>query len=411
DCNGVTVEVLLARPTRDPELAVELVVRQASAVVSSTLARPDRRVLIAIADPEVWTPSSPSLYDLDVRLLRVNSPLPTDTANLVREVPLRGDIEAARYANVTASGRPLDEVRCYFGLRHIELGAHPDSGHPTLLLNGTPEFQLGTLDQGWWPDGLHTPPSDAAMIHEIEFLKAAGFNTIRKHIKVEPARYYYHCDRLGLLVWQDMPSGFLPAQFVAPNDQNEGLRRSSSTADYEHELQQMIRGLRCHPCIVVWVLHNEGWGQFDTHRLSELIKLLDPTRVVDAVSGWLDLGAGDLIDRHDYEPTPAPPAPDGRRALVIGEYGGIGWPIDGHLWDPEMRNWGYQTFHHAAAFEQAYTQTTAAIIDMYRNHNLCAAIYTQTTDVEGEVNGLLSYDRKVEKLPREWFAGVHAPLR
>ena len=415
-CDAVEIAVLLARPSRDPELAVELVVSEGGKPVTRLIARADRKSHLTIPDPKLWSPDHPALYDVEVRLVRVADPLPSDNdqqaaASLLREVPLRGETEADCYAGASITGRVLDEVRCYFGLRHIEVGPHPTTNRPTLLLNGEPVFHLGTLDQGWWPDGLHTPPTDAAMVYEIEYLKAAGFNTVRKHIKVEPARYYYHCDRLGLLLWQDMPSGFLPAQFVAPNDEDEGLRSATATEQYELELQRMIHRLRNHPCIVVWVLHNEGWGQFDTMRLARQIKSLDPTRVVNAVSGWLDMDSGDLIDRHDYQATPAAPSADGRRALVIGEYGGIGWPIAGHLWNPKMRNWGYQTFHHATEVQAAYTRTAEAIIAMHRDHGVCAAIYTQTTDVEGEVNGLLTYDRSVEKLAADWLALVHAPLR
>ncbi len=412
---SVAVEVLLARSTRDARLAVNLRVRRGERIVATLTGRPDRVIRVPIDAPELWSPTNPTLYDLDVELVRVPNPLPAQnehraTASLLREVPLRGATEASLYLNAGPPEAVLDSVRSYFGMRSIAVGPHPGSEAPTLLLNGEPVFHLATLDQGWWPDGLHTPPADAAMIYEIEFLKAAGFNAVRKHIKVEPARYYHHCDRLGLLVWQDMPSGFLPGQFVAPNDEGEAIRASVSTENYELELQRMINRLRNHPSIVLWVLHNEGWGQFDTARLAQRIAAMDPTRPVNAASGWLDRPAGHLVDRHDYEPEPNPPAADGRRARVIGEYGGIGWPIEGHLWNPAMRNWGYQTFHSEAELKSAYARTTAAIVRAFREHDLCAAVYTQTTDVEGEVNGLVTYDRRVEKLSREWLAEIHRPL-
>lgn len=415
DCAGIELTGFLHRPSRDPELALRVRIALNDRLLSEQTIRPDTLATLPIAEPALWSPDSPTLYDVEVTLLRIRNPLPASdpdaAAQLERPVPLRGATEAELYAQADLTGaREIDRVHGYFGLRHIGVGAHPEDGRPTMLLNGEPVFHLGPLDQGWWPDGLHTPPADAAIIYEIEYLKAAGFNTLRKHIKVEPARYYYHCDRLGMLVWQDMPSGFLPAQFVAPNDEGEARRNSAATETFELELQRMIHRLRGHPSIVIWVLHNEGWGQFDSARLVDRIRGLDPTRLINATSGWRDQGVGDLIDRHDYDSQPSPPEGDGRRALVIGEYGGIGWPIDAHLWNPDMRNWGYQTFHDEDAVRSAYENVTEAIVRMQRSHGVCAAIYTQTTDVEGEVNGLLTYDRQVEKLPATWLAEQHRLL-
>ena len=415
DDESVSIQALLHRPSRDPTLAVALIVRLDARVIAEQIAPPDRTIRLPIPAAQHWSPDRPTLYDLEIRLVRITNPLPAHnerraTASLLRDVPLRGPREADLYRTAGIE-TVLDTVHSYFGMRSIALGAHPRTRQPTLLLNGEPVFQLATLDQGWWPDGLLTPPADAALIYEIEFLKAAGFNAVRKHIKVESARYYHHCDRLGLLVWQDMPSGFLPAQFVAPNDESEGLRTSVSTEAYELELQRMIDRLHNHPSIVVWVLHNEGWGQFDTARLTARIKSIDPSRPVNAVSGWRDVAAGDFIDRHDYEGEPSAPEGDGKRALVIGEYGGVGWPIEGHLWNPAMRNWGYQTFYSENDLQAAYARTTAAIVRAHRERGVCAAVYTQTTDVEGEVNGLLTYDRAVEKLARAWLAAIHDPLR
>jgi len=172
----------------------------------------------------------------------------------------------------------------------------------------------------------------------------------------------------------------------------------------------MINRLKAHPSIVIWVLHNEGWGQFDSERLTQRIRSLDPTRLINATSGWRDMAAGDLIDKHDYQSAPTAPTGDEIRALVIGEYGGIGWPLDDHLWNPEMRNWGYQTFHSVDEVQAAYRKVTEAIIRMHESQGVSGAIYTQTTDVEGEINGLLTYEREVEKLPVEWLSDLHAPL-
>ena len=400
---SIDVEVMLGRPTTRTDLGVRLTVFEEGRVIASVLAPLDRRVQIHIDAPRPWSPDSPFLYDLKAELVTLAVPMATG-------IPRRGSEEAAWYAKAEPHGDMLDRVSSYFGMRSIEVGPHPGTGRSTLLLNGEPVFHLGTLDQGWWPDGLLTPPADAAMIFEIEFLKAAGFNTLRKHIKIEPARYYYHCDRLGLLVWQDMPSGFAPAQHVLPDDIGEGLRKSVVVEQYELELRRMMNRLQPHPSIVMWVIHNEGWGQYDTRRLADWVKALDPGRVVNAVSGWLDIDAGDVRDIHDYSDSPAVPSPETRRALVLGEYGGIGWPIDGHLWDPTTRNWGYQTYHTAEAVEAAYRRKTAAVVEMARLSDVCGAIYTQTTDVEGEVNGLLTYDRRVEKLSREWLRIAHAGL-
>jgi len=401
--SSIDVEVLLGRPTTRTDIGVRLTVLEEGRVIAVVLAPAERHVKIQIEAPRPWSPESPFLYDLVAELVAIRSPL---TAGVAR----RGADEAVWYAAAETDADALDRVTSYFGMRSIEVGPDPLTGGPTLLLNGERYFQLGTLDQGWWPDGLLTPPADAAIVFEIEFLKAAGFNVLRKHIKVEPARYYYHCDRLGLLVWQDMPSGFAPAQHVLPNDAGEGLKKSVVSEQYELELRRILNRLHAHPCIVMWVIHNEGWGQYDTRRLANWVKALDPSRVVNAASGWLDVDAGDISDIHDYAESPALPAQEARRALVLGEYGGIGWPIVGRLWDPEARNWGYQTYHSAGEVEAAYRRKTAAVIAMAQRSGVCGAIYTQTTDVEGEVNGLLTYDRRVEKLSREWLRGVHAVL-
>ena len=412
-CDAVEVVAYLHRPSRDPCLALECTVRLHGEVIAKVIGRANRKVVVALPDAQLWSPENPVLYDLNVRLIRVINPLPEkndqqQTAQLIRDTPLRGSVEASLYQAAQGTGEVIDEVDSYFGMRRISVGPHPTGGQPTMLLNGKPLFHLGTLDQGWWPDGLFTPPSDDAILFELNYLKAAGFNTVRKHIKVESARYYYHCDRLGLLVWQDMPSGFIPAQFVAPNDEDEDQRSPRSTILFTNELQEMILQLSHHPSIVMWVLHNEGWGQFDTHRLTQIIRGLDATRLINSTSGWLDVGAGDLIDKHDYTSEPFPPEADGHRALVIGEYGGVGWPVAGHLWNPEMRNWGYQTFHSSAEAQQAYIKATTAVLRMREANGLSGAIYTQTSDVEGEVNGLLTYDRALQKFDSGWLKRINS---
>jgi beta-galactosidase/beta-glucuronidase len=413
DTDGVDVAVMLDRPTTRTNLAVRLVVSEDGREIASRLIPPDRKVRIPIVRPRLWAPEHPFLYDLTAELVPVEDTAgasSTERTGPLRPYPLRGAEELERYARAVVAGDAIDAVRGYFGMRLITVGPHPRTGRSCLLLNGEPVFHLGTLDQGWWPDGLLTPPSDDAIVFELEYLKAAGFNTVRKHIKVEPDRYYHHCDRLGVLVWQDMPSAFVPAQFVAPNDGGEALKRLDVMEQQELEMRRIVGCLGSHPSIVMWVVHNEGWGQYDTARLARWLGDLDPGRLVNAASGWLDVGVGDVRDRHDYAEAPAPPKPPGRRALVLGEFGGIGWPVDGHLWDPAKRNWGYQTYAARAEVEGAYRKKIEAIVAMWRDGGLSGAIYTQTSDVEGEVNGLLTYDRRVEKLSPAWLRSVHAPL-
>ncbi len=412
DLRSISVAVLLGRPTRRATLAVRLTVLDADRQVVSVIARPDRTVSLDVAGLAHWSPGNPTLHGLRVELVEIDDPLPPDDdAQLTRATPLRGATEASLFAQATVTGPTGDSVECYFALRLVSVGRDARD-RAVLQLNGEPTFHLGTLDQGWWPDGLLTPPADAAIVHELEYLKGAGFNTIRKHIKIEPARYYYHCDRLGLLVWQDMPSGFLPAQFVAPNDEGETLRSAPAMEQHELELARMVNRLSCHPSIVMWVISNEGWGQYASARLAAAVKALDPDRLVNAHSGWIDTGAGDVIDVHDYRRAlddirlPA----DGRVA-VLGEYGGIGWPLPEHLWKPEIRNWGYQTYSDADAVLTAYLEKTREVIRLRDTLGICGAIYTQTCDVEGEVNGLLTYDRRVEKLDRDWLRSVHAELQ
>lgn len=411
--DGVDVAVLVDRPTTRTDLAVRLVVGEEGREIVSRIVPPDRIVSLRFERPRSWSPSRPFLYDLTAELVSValpaSAPGPAPTGPIRRD-PLRGPEELDRYAGAAVLGNALDIVNSYFGVRSVSVGPHPDTGVSSLLLNGMPVFHLGTLDQGWWPDGLLTPPSDEAIVFELEYLKAAGFNTIRKHIKIEPARYYYHCDRLGVLVWQDMPSGFTPAQFVAPNDGGETLKRSETMEQQELDMRRVIGRLGGHPSIVMWVIHNEGWGQYDTVRLARWIGEIDPGRLVNAASGWLDTGAGDVRDRHNYDEIPETPKPPGKRALVLGEFGGIGWPIEGHLWNPAKRNWGYQTYHTRGEVEEAYRRKLEAVGNMRREGGLSGAIYTQTSDVEGEVNGLLTYDRRVEKLPREWLGSLHRSI-
>jgi hypothetical protein len=306
----------------------------------------------AIRIPAVhkWSPADPFLYKLRVRL---------------------------------ASG---DDVEGYFGMRSIAVRADA-SGARRLFLNGEPLFQFGLLDQGWWPDGLYTAPTDEALAFDIQKTRDLGFNMIRKHVKVEPARWYYHADRLGMLVWQDMPSG-----------DNKG---ADAQANFARELQAVVDALRNHPSIVMWVPFNEGWGQHATEKTVAWLKAYDPTRLVNNTSGWTDMKVGDVVDLHAY-PGPAMPPPEPARADVLGEFGGLGLPTDAHTW-LDRGNWGYRSFTSLADLNAAYRDLIAQL-RLHVGDGLSSAIYTQTTDVEIEVNGVMTYDRGVIKLSPESVA-------
>ncbi len=316
---------------------------------------------------ERWTPESPRLYDLTVRVRR-------------------GD-------------RTVDQVTSYFGMRQIEV-RKDDKGITRIHLNGKPSFQVGPLDQGFWPDGLYTAPTDEALKYDIEITKKLGFNVARKHVKVEPARWYYWCDKLGLLVWQDMPSG---DRNIGPG-QPEIKRTATSAKQYERELKRMIDNLHNHPCIVMWVPFNEGWGQFDTVRITEWVKNYDPTRLVDCASGWNDYPCGDVHDIHVY-PGPGSPQPEEKRAAVLGEFGGLGLGIDGHTW--EKKTWGYQGTKDSADLTRKYERLMRRVYELKNKPGMSAAIYTQTTDVETEANGLMTYDRAILKVDADRVAAVN----
>ncbi|MFC5412054.1 glycoside hydrolase family 2 protein [Larkinella bovis] len=407
DSSRIRVEVLARTPMTSPTAAVRLTALDGTQTVSSLIVRSGRTAYVPIKNPKLWTPDSPFLYNLKVELVTVKDPFPgTDN----RKRPMHNEAERSAYAKAEVTGNAIDAVTSYFAMRKISMGPGKIAGQPVMLLNNKPLFQNGPLDQGWWPGSLLTPPSDEAMVFELDFLKKSGFNMLRKHIKVEPARYYYHCDRLGIMVWQDMPSGFVSGQDMHPSENVEPLRRSKGKEQFELELRRMMNRLHNHPSIVTWVVHNEGWGQYDNVRLADWVKAIDPSRLVNAASGWTDLGAGEFFDIHTYHEVPHIPEAKKDRVIVVGEFGGIGWPIAGHLWDPNKRNWGYQTYQDKEAVLKAYKTKYAKMVEMYQKNGVSAAVYTQTTDVEGEVNGLLTYDREVIKIPIETLREIHAPL-
>jgi Glycosyl hydrolases family 2, sugar binding domain/Glycosyl hydrolases family 2, TIM barrel domain len=302
-----------------------------------------------------------------------------------------------------------DLVKSYTALRKISLGKD-EKGINRILLNNRPMFQVGPLDQGFWPDGLYTAPTDDALKFDIEQTKKYGFNMIRKHVKVEPARWYYHCDKLGMIVWQDMPSGDRSAEWdpFGKFDNKEFTRSAESAADYRREWKSIIDCLRNHPCIVMWVPFNEGWGQSDTVAVTRWTKEYDPTRLVNCASGGNDFPVGDVIDVHRY-PGPFAPIPTEQRAAVLGEFGGLGLPIEGHTWQGK-ENWGYRSFTDQGSLTAAYVDLFEQLHPMLASPGLSAAVYTQTTDVETEVNGLMTYDRKVMKVPQDIATEVHEAL-
>lgn len=410
DAGGLRVAALVNEGTADDTYAVRLSASAAGKPVASVTMRVNREGFIPIANTRLWSPSDPFLYDLKAELVRVKNPWPKEAENR-NERPARfGAQERELYAKAAIEGNALDVVTSYFGMRKVTLGPGKVAGQPAILLNGKPLFQHGPLDQGWWPESLHTPPSDEAIKWEISWLRQAGFNMLRKHIKVEPARYYYHCDRLGMLVWQDMPSGFNQSLRNQRPDAGEPIRLSTSREQHELELRRMLGRLHNAPSIVVWVIHNEGWGQYESKALAQWVKAIDGSRLVNADSGWLDMNVGDLFDIHTYQPEPLQPEPKADRAIVLGEYGGVGWPVADHLWNPAMRNWGYQTYQNQAEYLSALRKKVQALVPMKDKLGASAAVYTQTSDVEGEVNGLLTYDRKFVKVDPALLREMNAPL-
>ena len=365
------------------EADVRIEVRDGGQIAGEASGRTGRAIAVSIDQPKLWSPNSPHLYDLTIKLVQ--------------------------------DGQTVDTVSSYAGLRKIEV-KKDDSGKNRLMLNGKPLFQYGPLDQGWWPDGLYTAASDEALKYDVEMTKAYGFNMSRKHVKVEPARWYYWCDKLGLLVWQDMPSGNDPGRKKEQRlkwvreVEGEGpdqVRIADSAQQYYAELEQMIRDFGNHPSIVVWVPFNERWGQFATEETVEFIRRLDPNRLVNSASGGNFLGVGDILDVHRY-PDPVFPGTDPYQAVVCGEFGGLGLPLEGHTL-LDKGNWGYRSYDSQQALTEAYLEKIEMLKPMIRD-GLAAAIYTQISDVEIEVNGLLTYDRKVQKMDPETIGKANQTL-
>jgi len=340
------------------EGSLSFIVKKEGKTIATATGNTDNEITVQIKDPILWSPDRPFLYDISIELKKNN--------------------------------KIVDRVKSYTGIRKISIGKTSD-GFTRMLLNNDFVYQNGPLDQGFWPDGIYTPPTEDAMVYDLRMTKKMGFNMLRKHVKVENRIFYYWCDKLGIIVWQDMPSGDVSIGGIQP-DINKS---KEATEQYEFELRRMIETKYNHPSIIMWVPFNEGWGQFETGRITQLIADYDPTRLVNSSSGWTDRGTGNINDIHHY-PDPIVQPAEEKRAIVLGEFGGLGLPVQGHTW--ELKNWGYRnmedSLHLLKKYESYYDQ-----INKFVNENgLSATIYTQTTDVETETNGLMTYDRKINKM-------------
>lgn len=340
-------------------------------IVAETKGQPGKEFDIPLSNPKTWSPENPFLYDLKLTLLDKN-------------------------------GKPADEVTSYFGMRDIRLGKVNGVVRP--LLNDQFVMQVGLLDQGYWPDGILTAPTDEALKFDVEFTKKAGFNLIRKHMKTEPKRFYYWADKLGLLVWQDMPAMWY---------QHEDTARTRST--FRKELKAVMDDLYNSPSIITWVPFNENWGAFDVREITDWVKKYDPSRLVNGNSGFNnnpgyqkaagDPGNGDFVDTHIYIGPYDASQPDTKRAASLGEYGGVGLYVRGHMWPVENNAYGYEP--SKSALTDKYVLLMDQVEQLMKYKGLSVAVYTQTTDVEHEINGLLTYDRAFEKMDPERVRAVN----
>ena len=375
DNNSVKVEVAANTTSADK---VEVKVFDGKNLVAKGAALNGVPVELAMpTNAKLWSPDSPFLYNMEVTLYK--------------------------------DGKAIDQVKSYTAMRKYSI-RKGQNGITRLQLNNKDYFQFGPLDQGWWPDGLYTAPTDEALVYDLKKTKDFGYNMVRKHVKVEPARWYTHCDQLGLIVWQDMPNGGRgPAEWQMHKyyDGADAIRSAASEANYRKEWKEIIDCLYSYPCIGTWVPFNEAWGQFKTPEIAEWTKQYDPSRLVNPASGGNHYTCGDMLDLHNY-PGPEMYLYDAQRATVLGEYGGIGLVLKEHLWEPN-RNWGYVQFSTSKEATDEYLKYANMLKDMIAR-GFSAAVYTQTTDVEIEVNGLMTYDRKVIKLDEQNLKRVNTEI-
>jgi len=373
DIDGSTISVKAETCGAQPYDCVEVRVLDQGKVINTGKSICGQEALAYVPGAKLWSPESPFLYDIEVSLV--------------------------------SNGVVTDKVSSYFGMRKISV-RRDENGIVRLQLNNRNYFQFGPLDQGWWPDGLYTAPTDEALRFDIRKTKDFGFNMIRKHVKVEPARWYYHADHEGILVWQDMPSGDKSPQWQQRNYFNglEIQHSAISEENYRREWKEIIDLTYSNPSVVVRVPFNESWGQFKTPEIVEWTKNYDPSRLVNPASGGNHYDVGDILDMHNY-PEPVMGLYDSKRSCVLGEYGGIGLAVEGHLWDKD-RNWGYVQYKTKEEATQKYIELAEKLKKLIPA-GYSAAVYTQTTDVETEVNGLMTYDRKVVKLIEEQIRKVN----
>ncbi|WP_302374374.1 glycoside hydrolase family 2 protein [Alistipes timonensis] len=375
DTKSLTVEAAIVGARRGD--IVEITLRDNGRTVAEARAAAGEPLRLTLPEMKLWTPDTPMLYDLEMTLLR--------------------------------GGKSVDRVGSYAAMRKNSV-VRGKEGFLRLALNDRECFQFGPLDQGWWPDGLYTAPTDEALAYDIIKTKDLGFNMIRKHVKVEPERWYWHCDRLGILVWQDMPNGGPSPEWQNNRyfDGTEAKRTAESEAQFRKEWKEIVDQLYNHPSVAMWVPFNEAWGQFRTEEIARWTKDYDPTRIVNAASGGnFYPDAGEVLDIHSY-PHPRFFLFDIGRVNVIGEYGGIGLPLEGHLWQPDQ-NWGYVRFKNAGEVTDEYVRY-AEMLERLIPTGCSGAVYTQTTDVEIEVNGLMTYDRKRMKVDERRLHEVNQRL-
>ena len=375
DNHKVTVKPEIVNASNDNK--IEVVVSELFTNVAKAYSINGEDVEVAMpADAKLWSPDYPFLYEMNITLYQGN--------------------------------KEVDWVRCYFAMRKFST-AKDENGIVRLMLNNKPVFMFGPLDQGWWCDGLYTAPCDEALAYDVQKTKDFGFNMIRKHVKVEPARWYYHCDRLGVLVWQDMPSGGRGPGWVTDRYFDGPLsRRTPESEDiYKKEWKEIIDYLYSVPSIAVWVPFNESWGQFNTPEIVEWTKSYDPSRLVNPASGGNHYPVGDILDIHNY-PDPDMYFYDASRANVLGEYGGIGRKIEGHTWVPS-KGWGYVEFDSEEKVTDTYVEYANKLLNLI-SHGFSAAVYTQTTDCEVELNGLMTYDREVVKLNEQRIRAINLKI-
>lgn len=374
--NAASTAVVTGTPSvTSSDETVHIIVLDNNQTVASVTGSTNQELTLPIPNAKLWSPDMPFLYDLQVTL--------------------------------NNSQGMTDKVTSYFGMRKISVGAAASStaaGATRILLNNHFVFQIGPLDQGFWPEGGYTAPTDDALKYDLEQEKAFGWNMVRKHIKVEPDRWYYWADKLGLLVWQDMPSEDADNKIAEP------------PGALHTELIAMINGRRNHPSIVMWVIFNEGWGQsqfglIGTAKLTRLVRQLDPTRLISSATGWVDYGISDIVDLHCYV-GPCAPKPEVRRASVDGEFGGVGLDIAGHTWPG--KSFSYQAAFDSARLTQAYIDllSTASpnLTTLMSAPGLSAAVYTEVTDIEQEHNGFITYDRAVIKIDVQRVAAANKAL-